>query len=119
MTQATEAPAELTGPTGRAAKIAAIYAFAHWLIEHPDVPAPTRITASWWTHVAEEVDEPTRMAGLQAVADQLGERVSGNPTSVYLFSHRVASEDQHGVGIDYQGAMTTDAYERQRAAGRF
>ncbi|MDQ1700675.1 MAG: hypothetical protein QOG34_2538 [Frankiaceae bacterium] len=118
MTQALAAP-EQTGPTGRAARIAAIYAFAHWLIEHPDVPAPTRVTATWWTHVAEEVDEPTRIAGLTAVAEQLGERVIGEPTKVMLFAHRIAGEQEHGIDIEYQGAITTDAYERQRAAGRF
>lgn len=121
MTQATAAPKEATGQTGRAAAIAAIYAFAHWLIEHPEVPYPTRMSATWWTHAADEADEATRLAGLVAVADALGDRVIGGgvgSNGVVLFSHEIAREREHGIDIDYVGAMTTDAYERQRSAGK-
>lgn len=58
--------------SGRAASIAAIHALAIWLSEHPEAPAPTYITATYSVGPRDEVDEATRVAGIESVAAAVG-----------------------------------------------
>lgn len=104
MTQAAETP---TTPS-RASRIAAIYAFGHWLVEHPEVPAPTSITAMHHSYPADEADEATRFAAVDALARAFGTEMypQDKPSQ---FTHEVIPHETGGCGVFYTGAYVSDA----------
>ena len=112
-TPTTELPNRVPG---RAARIAAIYMFAHWLVEHPEVPMPDHIVATWWPDRTDEVDQATRYAAVQAVADQLGVPEYGRECGDRSpqFDYRVSTPDVHGIEIIYRGSTFSDDYYGRR-----
>jgi hypothetical protein len=100
----------------RAARIAAIYMFAHWLVEHPEVPMPDHIMATWWPNRDDEVDQATRYAAVQAVADQLGDVQYGTDYGDHSpqFDHHVTEPSVHGIKIIYRGTTFSDDYYGRR-----
>lgn len=101
---------------GRAAKIAAIYMFAHWLIEHADVPVPDAILATYGPDMGDEVDQATRYAQIESLADQLDVRDYGRDYGDRSpqFDYVVADDKVHGIEIVYRGTtFSNDYYERK------
>jgi hypothetical protein len=58
----------------RANRIAAIHAFADWLVDHPEAPVPTSIVAEHHITERDEVDEYTRVMGALQVMQHIGIR---------------------------------------------
>jgi hypothetical protein len=100
---------------GRAARIAAVYMFAHWLIEHPDVPVPN-IIASWMPGPDDEVDQATRYAMIDTLAEQLGAREYGRDYGDQSpqFDFVVADQKVHGIEIIYRGSTFSNDYYGRR-----
>jgi hypothetical protein len=100
---------------GRAARIAAIYMFAHWLIEHTDVPVPN-IMATWSLDQHDEVDQATRYAAVDAVAELLDAREYGRNYGDQSpqFDYVVAAPEVHGIEIIYRGTTFSDDYYGRR-----
>jgi hypothetical protein len=101
--------------SGRAAGIAQIHALALWLAEHPEAPMPTYLTATYSVGPREEVDEQTRVAGIESAARAVGIELmegeatvqgdlvlastfDGNPLTMI---YRVAAHKDHGSQARY------------------
>lgn len=115
MTQASTTT-ELPGrQPGRAARIAALFMLAQWFVEHPEIPMPTSIIATWVTDAQDEPDQATRYAAVHAIADQLDAREYGSNYGDQSpqFDYEVASKATHGVEINYRGTTFSDAYYRR------
>lgn len=113
-----EALAELFGPAapmpfrepGRAQKVAAIHAYADFLAEHPDVPAPQYITAHAHYRREDEPDTKMRIALVKNWADRQGIDMEILPTCVYA-DLVIASPLMHGLKITHT-VLTVSAPER-------
>lgn len=112
MTQASNT-AELPGRRpGRAAQAAALFMFVHWLIEHPEIPMPTDIMATWRLEPGDEIDQATRYAAVTAVAEQLDATQYGTERGARSpqFDYVVAAPDVHGLAITYRGSTLPDEF---------
>lgn len=112
MTQASNTT-ELPGrQPGRAARIAALFMLAQWFVEHPEIPMPTSVIATWITDAQDEPDQATRYAAVHAIAEQLdaAEYGSNYGDQSPQFDYEVASKATHGVEINYRGTTFSDAY---------
>ena len=95
----------------RAVRIAAIYSFAHWLIEHPEVPVPESISGHWHYMPHDEADEFVRVAAVESVAKKLGEDMYGGRPEDGIapqFTHYLANTREHGIDISYTGRAILD-----------
>lgn len=105
----------VTGPMpfrepGRAQKVAAIHAYADFLAEHPDVPAPQYITAHAHYRREDEPDTEMRIALVKNWADRQGIDMERLPTCVYA-DLVIASPLMHGLKITHT-VLTVSAPER-------
>jgi hypothetical protein len=101
---------------GRAAVIAAIHAFAEWLGEHPEVPAPTYLTATHTTYAHDELDERTRMAAVIDWANANDAQLMETESAVHA-RLCVLAESVHGVGVTYDRLAFKDESRKRYVAG--
>ena len=85
---------------GRAAVIAAVHAFADFLAEHPEMPAPTMISALRFIHPHDEADESTRVSAVTRWAKANDAKI-GETSAAVTASLTIADWHLHGVRIDY------------------
>lgn len=93
-----------TRTPGRAQIIAAIHAYADWLAEHPEIPAPRRINASHHVHdgsLSERIDHVDRFA----YAQEVEARRTENTVFALL---PVMDSAAHGVDIWHTVATHTE-----------
>lgn len=101
---------------GRAAQIAALYMFAHWLVAHPEVPMPTMITATYTVSFSDEPDQATRYAAVDQLAERLGCREYGREygDNSPQFDLPIANPRVHGLEIIYRGTTHSDGFYGHR-----
>lgn len=101
---------------GRGAIIAAIHAFADWLAEHPETPAPTSLRASAILFSDQIPDEATRIGDVVEFGTVNGARLEETNQGVNA-QLRVFAQAEHGINIDYNLWASFDKPQRRYVEG--
>jgi hypothetical protein len=109
MTSTRRSPMPVREP-GRAQIIAAIHAYADFLADHPDVPAPQYLTANAHYRREDEPDTEMRIALVKNWADRQGLDMERLPTCVYA-ELVIAWPLMHGIKITHT-VLTVTSPER-------